>query len=125
MSSWNILARANTYNSTSNEGKHVTYGAMSKQPMAVPAAPLIFKDISFHGFWVSRWSDTHSKQEKEAMLRDLIDLIKQGKLREPIWEKVSWKLDAPEQDTQSIFRQAVDKGITGFGTGKQIIFFEQ
>lgn len=59
------------------------------------------------------------------MLRDLIDLIKQGKLREPIWEKVSWKLDAPEQDTQNIFRQAVDKGITGFGTGKQIIFFEQ
>lgn len=58
------------------------------------------------------------------MLGDLIELIKHGKLREPIWEKVSWKLDAPEQDTLNAFREAVDKGITGYGTGKQIIFFE-
>jgi trans-2-enoyl-CoA reductase len=97
---------------------------MSKQPMAVPAAPLIFKDVSYHGFWVSRWTDTHSRQEREAMLGDLIELIKQGKLREPVWEKVSWKLNASEQETEAAFKEAVDKGITGFGKGKQIIFFE-
>ncbi|CAO3697170.1 unnamed protein product [Umbelopsis ramanniana] len=107
-----------------HEGKHVTYGAMSKQPMAVPAAPLIFKDVSYHGFWVSRWTDTHSRQEREAMLGDLIDLIKQGKLREPVWEKVSWKPNAPEKEIETAFKEAVDKGITGFGKGKQIVFFE-
>jgi trans-2-enoyl-CoA reductase len=98
---------------------------MAKQPMQVPAAPLIFKNISFHGFWVSRWTDTHSTQEREAMLADLIDLIKKKKLREPVWEKVLWKLDAPEQETLKTFRAAVDKGITGYGKGKQIVVFEE
>ncbi|KAJ2958625.1 hypothetical protein NQZ79_g5807 [Umbelopsis isabellina] len=108
-----------------HEGKHVTYGAMAKQPMQVPAAPLIFKNISFHGFWVSRWTDSHSAQEREAMLADLIDLIKKKKLKEPIWEKVSWKTNAPEQETLKSFQEAVDKGITGYGKGKQILVFDE
>lgn len=31
----------------------VTYGGMSMQPVSVPTALLIFKDISFKGFWLS------------------------------------------------------------------------
>jgi D-arabinose 1-dehydrogenase-like Zn-dependent alcohol dehydrogenase len=34
-------------------GTHVTYGAMSMQPLAPPTALLIFKDITFKGFWIS------------------------------------------------------------------------
>lgn len=34
-------------------GMHVTYGAMSMQPLAPPTALLIFKDITFKGFWIS------------------------------------------------------------------------
>eukprot|EP00775_Hariotina_reticulata_P004731 gene4731-4981_t len=32
---------------------HVTYGAMSLQPLSPPTALLIFKDIVFRGFWIS------------------------------------------------------------------------
>ena len=35
-------------------GCMVTYGAMSKSPMRVGASMLIFKDLRFEGFWVSR-----------------------------------------------------------------------
>lgn len=34
-------------------GTLVTYGAMSKQPLAIPAPLLIFKDLRFRGFWAS------------------------------------------------------------------------
>ena len=35
-------------------GCMVTYGAMSKSPMRVGASMLIFKDLRFEGFWVSK-----------------------------------------------------------------------
>ena len=34
-------------------GFHVTYGAMSMQPLVPPVPLLIFKDITFKGFWIS------------------------------------------------------------------------
>lgn len=34
-------------------GTHVTYGAMSMQPLVPPVPLLIFKDITFKGFWIS------------------------------------------------------------------------
>ena len=34
-------------------GTMVTYGAMSKQALAIPPPLLIFKDLRFRGFWVS------------------------------------------------------------------------
>jgi hypothetical protein len=36
-----------------NGGVHVTYGGMSLQPVNAPVPLLIFKDISFRGFWLS------------------------------------------------------------------------
>ena len=36
------------------EGCMVTYGAMSKSPIRVGASMLIFKDLRFEGFWVSK-----------------------------------------------------------------------
>ncbi|KNG49589.1 nad(P)-binding protein [Stemphylium lycopersici] len=38
----------------SSSAHFVTYGAMSKQPLTIPASMLIFKDIHFHGFWKGR-----------------------------------------------------------------------
>jgi len=33
----------------------VTYGAMAKRPLTLPASFLIFKNLTSHGFWLSRW----------------------------------------------------------------------
>jgi trans-2-enoyl-CoA reductase len=39
----------------------VTYGAMGQQALKIPNSLLIFKNISFHGFWLRRWREkTHS-----------------------------------------------------------------
>jgi len=45
-------------------GTLVTYGAMSKQPLKIPNALLIFKDLAFCGFWLTRW-----KAESDAIAR--------------------------------------------------------
>lgn len=33
----------------------VTYGGMSKRPVSVPTGKLIFNDLSYRGFWMTRW----------------------------------------------------------------------
>lgn len=37
-------------------GTCVTYGAMARRPLEVGAASLIFKDLHFVGFWMTRWN---------------------------------------------------------------------
>lgn len=99
----------------SENGQYVTYGAMSRKPLSLPASLLIFKNISFHGFWVSKWSEKHAKEERYEMLQDVIDLMSQGKLKEPKWTQVKW-----DEETM---KQSVDHGISGFATGKQVVIF--
>lgn len=88
---------------------------MSKKPLSLPASLLIFKNISFHGFWVSKWADVHSQEERYAMLEDIVSLMSQGKLGEPKWTQVKW-----DEETM---KQSVDQGISGFATGKQVVLF--
>ncbi|CAO3590658.1 unnamed protein product [Absidia cylindrospora] len=99
----------------SANGQYVTYGAMARAPLALPASLLIFKNLAFHGFWMSRWTDTHSVEERTNMVNELIGLMKQGAFTEPKWTPVEWKEQA--------VKTAVDQGIQGFGTGKQVILF--
>ncbi|OMJ26480.1 putative trans-2-enoyl-CoA reductase, mitochondrial [Smittium culicis] len=72
----------------SNGGYFVTYGAMAKQPMAIPAALFIFKNITFKGYWVSSWySSTHHSKWFE-MWNELFDLYANNKLVEQKMEPI-------------------------------------
>ncbi|KAI8083114.1 uncharacterized protein BX664DRAFT_361378 [Halteromyces radiatus] len=99
----------------SANGQYVTYGAMARAPLSLPASLLIFKNISFHGFWMSRWTDTHNMEERKIMIDELIDLMKRGHFVEPKWTQVEWK--------EEPVKAAVDQGIQGYGSGKQVILF--
>ncbi|KAL3308892.1 hypothetical protein Ciccas_012569 [Cichlidogyrus casuarinus] len=54
-----------------NGGVIVTYGAMARKPAPVPAGPLIFKDISFRGFWFSQFLSRISNQESDQLRKKL------------------------------------------------------
>lgn len=73
----------------------VTYGAMSKQPLILPASMLIFKELNFNGFWVSKWSDKHPDQKKQTV-EDVLRLTREGKFKDiPVEEcKWGWKTEA-------------------------------
>ncbi|XP_043920371.1 enoyl-[acyl-carrier-protein] reductase, mitochondrial-like [Protopterus annectens] len=63
----------------------VTYGGMAKKPVPVPAKAMIFKNIKIHGFWMSQWKrdNKHDISKQEAMLSELCELVKKGRLSAP------------------------------------------
>jgi len=62
-------------------GTLVTYGSMSNKPLQLPSSLLLFNDIKARGFWLKRWNEENSLQEKEKMFIYLQQLIENQKLR--------------------------------------------
>ena len=103
----------------SSSAHFVTYGAMSKQPLTIPASMLIFKDIHFHGFWVSRWAEKHP-EDKKATVADILDMTRKKEFKDiPVdeirwdWETKGEELIAKVKDTLEGYREG--KGIFVFG----------
>lgn len=73
-------------------GSMVTYGGMSRQPVTVPTASLIFKDIRFKGFWMTRWTKKHFDSPARAdMFHEIMDLMEGGCMKAPAHELVELK----------------------------------
>lgn len=62
----------------------VSYGGMAKQPLLLPVSLFIFKDITCHGFWQSRWYKQKTPAEREALMQALVNLMKEQK----VWQKI-------------------------------------
>ncbi|GBN63011.1 Enoyl-[acyl-carrier-protein] reductase, mitochondrial [Araneus ventricosus] len=95
-------------------GTLVSYGAMSKQPLMVNTISLIFNDIRLRGFWMTKWKNTHSKEEAQQMINEITNIVKEGHLKPPIHRFV--KFDN--------FKEAVAKAMEPFVTEKQILSME-
>ncbi len=65
-------------------GSIVTYGAMARQPLKVPNGLLIFQDIAWRGFWVTRWFENASSEKRLAVLSELFELVRLGVIATPI-----------------------------------------
>jgi trans-2-enoyl-CoA reductase len=65
-------------------GTIVTYGAMGRQPLKIPNGFLIFRNLEFKGFWVSRWLKRLSPVQSEEMWSSLASLSLKGTLRIPV-----------------------------------------
>lgn len=89
----------------------VTYGAMSKQPLRVGASALIFKDLRYKGFWVSRWSDEHP-EEKRRTVEEILEMMRAGELVMPEGRDCRWGWGTGREELVG----AVD-GVLGGGGG--------
>jgi trans-2-enoyl-CoA reductase len=103
----------------SSSSHFVTYGAMSKQPLTIPASMLIFKDIHFHGFWVSRWAEKNP-EAKIQTVNDVLDMTRKGEFKDTPVDQIKWdyetkgeELIAKVKDTLEGYREG--KGIFVFG----------
>jgi mitochondrial enoyl-[acyl-carrier protein] reductase / trans-2-enoyl-CoA reductase len=97
-------------------GAHlVSYGAMSKQPLSLPTSLFLFKNLTAHGFWQSRWNQDSSQVEKENVLRQLVELITQGKVSirsvnvSVLWPSSPEKLKEPKHEILFISAQDTDE----------------
>jgi trans-2-enoyl-CoA reductase len=62
----------------------VTYGAMSLQPMSIPNGMLIFKNLRFTGFWVNKWYDGATAQQRAETFAPLFDMAQRGLLHSKV-----------------------------------------
>jgi trans-2-enoyl-CoA reductase len=104
--------------SLGDDATMVTYGGMAKQPVALPVGLLIFKDIRFVGFWLSRWNEKDATGRRH-MIEDILGLIRAGKLRDVPVEEVKWDWGTEE----AALRNAVQEGLSGFRKGKGVFVF--
>lgn len=99
-----------------HQGVMVTYGGMSREPVFAPTSSLIFKDMQFRGFWMTRWKEQNgSSEEAKQMLDDLFKMIKSGQLHAPKHELV------PYDD----YKRAVENALNlqGFAGAKLLLDF--
>jgi trans-2-enoyl-CoA reductase len=59
-------------------GTLVTYGAMSKEALKIPNGFLIFRDLVFRGFWLTRWLREAAPADREAMFGGIFRLAAAG-----------------------------------------------
>lgn len=102
----------------SSEASMITYGAMSKKPLELPASLLIFKNINFTGFWVSKWSDKHPDQKKQTV-DDVLRLTKAGRFKDIPVQECVWDRDS----SIDVLRSAVQGTLGGFRAGKGVFVF--
>jgi mitochondrial enoyl-[acyl-carrier protein] reductase / trans-2-enoyl-CoA reductase len=96
----------------------VTYGAMSKQPFSLPASLLIFKEIGFQGFWVSKWSDRNPERKKQTV-DDVLRLTREGKFKDIPSVEVPWEWETKVET----LKEAVQGTLEGFRKGKGVFVF--
>ncbi|RYP22658.1 hypothetical protein DL765_001508 [Monosporascus sp. GIB2] len=99
-------------------GTLVTYGGMARQPVALPTGLLIFKDVRFRGFWLSRWADA-DPAARARTVAEILDLARQGRLRDVPVVEVPWDWDTDEQ----ALKAAVQGSLEGFRAGKGVFVF--
>ncbi|KAF8548415.1 NAD(P)-binding protein [Imleria badia] len=97
------------------ENSHlVSYGSMSKDPLSLPTSLFIFKNLTCHGFWQTRWYDQKTLDERLQMMHTLTGLIREGKLGSPEHEILVVGSRESDSDAREIIRTAISR----LGSGK-------
>ncbi|RKP09376.1 hypothetical protein THASP1DRAFT_28826 [Thamnocephalis sphaerospora] len=107
-----------------NGGSFVTYGAMSRQPLTLPASAFIFKDISAHGYWMTRWMEDKRegrREERAQMLNELIGMLRAGTLWPPIAEVTRWGHELQLEASLDSMRSIVTAAGAGLAGKKQVM----
>lgn len=99
-------------------GHLVTYGAMAKKPLEVPNALLIFKDLKFSGFWVSRWSEAN-EEEKGKTVTEILDWTREGRFKDTKVQVCKWDWGTDEE----VLKGVVQGTLGGFRGGKGVFVF--
>ncbi|KAJ5633048.1 hypothetical protein N7490_009387 [Penicillium lividum] len=96
----------------------VTYGAMSKQPVALPSGLLIFKNITFDGFWVSKWGDKNPVL-KENTIKDVLQLTRAGRFKDIPVDDVKWNWNSEGAELAN----SVQGTLGGYRSGKGVLTY--
>ncbi|TVY35079.1 Enoyl-[acyl-carrier-protein] reductase, mitochondrial [Lachnellula subtilissima] len=102
----------------SSGGHLVTYGGMSKAPVELPTGLLIFKDLKFSGFWVSRWSD-ENPAEKKRTVEEILEWTRKGEFKDIPVQEMRWDWDTKAEK----LKEGVAGTLEGFRAGKGVFVY--
>ena len=102
----------------SSESHFVTYGAMSKQPLTIPASMLIFKDIHFHGFWVSKWAEKNP-EDKQTTVADVLDMYRKKEFKDTPVDEIKWEWESKGEELIAKVKDTLE----GYREGKGVFVF--
>jgi trans-2-enoyl-CoA reductase len=102
----------------SHGGHLVTYGGMSKQPVMLPTGGLIFQDLKFSGFWVSRWSDANP-EEKKRTVDVILDMTRAGTFKDVPVDEYKWDWSTSREELVG----KVQGTLEGYRSGKGVFIF--
>jgi len=98
-------------NSLGYGGTIVAYGMLSGKPATINTGMTIFKDIRSRGFWLAKWYDSATLEEKQAAFGKIIPLIATGVL----------KADVDSRFAVGEIKEAVTRAAQGGRNGKVLI----
>jgi trans-2-enoyl-CoA reductase len=64
-----------------SDGTMVTYGAMSLQPLCIPNGMFIFRNLRLAGFWVNKWYDAATLEQRAETFAPLFEMARRGLLQ--------------------------------------------
>ena len=97
------------------DGVVVTYGAMSRRPLTIPAAPLIFKNLSFKGFWLTEWYKKAEGMERQRMMDDILGWYGESRLKTVKSFYVDFGDGKGEEEIKRIVRDSCEGKVMGRG----------
>ncbi len=65
-------------------GTLVTFGGMTGEPVRFPTRHLIFHDIRLRGFWLNRWKQDATGEQRADLFADIFAQMADGTLRAPV-----------------------------------------
>ncbi|KAG0009854.1 mitochondrial 2-enoyl thioester reductase [Entomortierella chlamydospora] len=107
----------------SKNGHLITYGAMSRQPLTLPASLQIFKNVHASGFWLTAWNDEHSPEERQDMIDNVLDVMKKEQFCEIKCSRNQWSVTTSDVATlEGRLLDTINKATSG--QGKQVFIME-
>lgn len=100
-------------------GSVITYGNMNSKPLSLSAGSLIFRDLSFRGFWLSKWAEAHRK-EKVKTINEILELMREKKFTGAKMRELKWGWETKGEELV----EEVERGLGGFRGGKGVFVFE-
>ena len=121
----------------SSDAHLVTYGAMAKRPVPIPASFHIFKNLTSHGFWLSRWYKDNAERQIKLVeelarimasgkvscppLNDRISCLMFDQFKEPKHEIVTIEKESSERQASSTINEVFRRIALGSSKKKVIL----
>ncbi|KZP34668.1 NAD(P)-binding protein [Athelia psychrophila] len=93
-----------------NDAFLVSYGAMAKQPLALPTSLFIFKNLKSVGYSLYRPGEAYKTREgRDRVMHTLVGLMKEGKLKDPEHEILTLEAGESNEDVSKKIRDVLVK----------------